>query len=169
MLFSVHISLKGGAHTKLTSCTYFYLALGRTFFNDFLCSNICHWKQHVEKRDGGKINLCAMGVLPWLFQSSTHSLWDWYAVFSFNLLDVSTCCSLLQFVFNFKKLVYSFDAKHWQKFSRAPFPVEFLHCKRVGHSASAVRQVTPLEQGVPVHYTSRGCLFQERLTPSVLP
>jgi len=60
-----------------------------------------------------------------------------------------TCCSLLQFVFNFKKLVYSFDAKHLQKFFRAPFPVEFLHCKRVGHSASAVRQVTPLDQGVP--------------------
>ncbi len=102
-----------GAHTKLTSCTCFYLA--------------CVIESNTLKKDRGKINLCAMVVLPWLFQSSTHSPWEWHAIISFNLLDVSTCCSLLQFVFNFKKLVYSFDTKHWQKFFRAPFPVEFLH------------------------------------------
>ncbi len=98
---------------------------------DFLRSNIVI-ESNTLKKDLGKIKLCAVGVLPWLFQSSTHSLWEWHAIFSFNLLDVSTCCCLLQFVFNFKKLVYSFDTKHWQKNFRAPFPVEFLHGKRVG-------------------------------------
>ncbi len=140
--------------------------VGRTFFNDFLCSNIVI-ESNTLKKDRGKIIVCAMRVLPWLFQSSTHSLWEWHAIIiSFNLLDVSTCCSLLQFVFNFKKRVYSFDAKHWQNCFRAPFPVEFRHGKKGwGHSASAVCQVTPSEQGVPLHYTSSGCLFEERVTP----
>jgi hypothetical protein len=45
------------------------------------------------------------------------------------------------------------------------FQWNFSMAKGLGHSASAVCQVTPSEQGVPVHYTSRGCLFQERPTP----
>jgi hypothetical protein len=128
-----------GAHTKLTSCTCFYLALGRSFFNDFLCSNIVIWKQHVEKRWRKHKPVCHGSVALIVPKEYPFSLWDWHAIFSFNLLDVSTCCSLLQFVavccslFSISRnLSTLLTQSTGGKKIRAPFPVEFLHGKRVG-------------------------------------
>ncbi len=157
-----------GAHTKLTSCTCFYLALGRSFFNDFLCSNIVIWKQHVEKRWRKHKPVCHGSVALIVPKEYPFSLWDWHAIFSFNLLDVSTCCSLLQFVaacFQFQEtcLLFWHKALEEKKLGHL-FQWNFSMAKGLGHSASAVCQVTPSEQGIALHYTSSGCLFEERLT-----